>query len=300
MHLPMTLMWLVSALVALTICHDLPIQHVMLSPNSQSLDTVSKELYAEFVRFAAFSSAAYQMICPTPLGAVLVQSFLNLLTNTKGYVARDDDKKQIIVAFRGSQELEDYLTDGNILLVPFESQGVTVNSSNNVATHGGFLMAYNAVAPIVLETLETQVSAYWDYTVISTGHSLGGAIASIASLSIKSTFPGVEVRLFTFGQPRTGNGDYADLVQEVVGSANLYRAVHTFDGVATMIPEALGYRHHTTEYWQFEEPPNPETVRKCEGQEDPTCSASIVSSGINVAHPVYFGEVMSMDATICL
>lgn len=70
----MTLMWLVSALVALTICHDLPIQHVMLSPNSQSLDTVSKELYAEFVRFAAFSSAAYQMICPTPLGAVLVQS----------------------------------------------------------------------------------------------------------------------------------------------------------------------------------------------------------------------------------
>lgn len=80
-------------------------------------------------------------------------------------------------------------------------------------------MAYNAVAPIVLETLETQVSAYWDYTVISTGmvifshllfptsltgqslgHSLGGAIASIASLSIKSTFPSVKVRLFTFGK----------------------------------------------------------------------------------------------------
>lgn len=65
------------------------------------------------------------------------------------------------------------------------------------------------------------------------------------------------------------------------------------DGVSTMIPEALGYRHHTTEYWQFEEPrkfigyerpsydnltrfaASPGTVRKCEGQEDPTCSASI-------------------------
>lgn len=61
------------------------------------------------------------------------------------------------------------ILDGNVFLVPFQVQGVTVNSSSDIAAHAGFLMAYNSVASIVLEILELQVSDYWDYTVISTG-----------------------------------------------------------------------------------------------------------------------------------
>lgn len=79
-----------------------------------------------------------------------------------------------------------------------------------------------------------------------------------------------------------------------------------------MIPEALDYRHHTTEYWQFEEPrksfptqrsgiiltkvvtpvaASPETVHKCDGQEDPTCSASIGESRVP-SHIVQLNELM--------
>lgn len=44
-------------------------------------------------------------------------------------------------------------------------------------------MAYNAVAPIVLETLETQVSAYRDYTVISTGMAILSHLLFLTSLT---------------------------------------------------------------------------------------------------------------------
>jgi len=271
-----------------------------LGSQIQLVDGISQNTYDELVQYTKYSSAAYQMICPRPLGNKLVGSFSNLLTSTRGYVALDDERKEIVVAFRGSQQIADFLTDGNLLLIPFTSPGVTLNSTDLAEAHAGFLIAYNSVSRSVVSTVRAQLEVHPDYSIVSTGHSLGGALASIGSVSLKSHFPSTRVRLFTFGQPRTGNFAYADLVESMVGVANLYRGVHTWDGVPTMVDEALGYRHHGTEYWQFKEPPNRSTTRSCSGQEDPICSRSILSTGVNLAHGLYFGQVMTMDATLCL
>jgi len=189
------------------------------------------------------------------------------------------------------------LSDGNLVLSPLVSRGI---KNNTASVHTGFLVSYNSVRAVVIRIVHSQLLAFPDYVVAVTGHSLGGALASIASLSIMSNIPSATVRLFTYGQPRTGDAAYADLVEATVGGDNIFRAVHTWDGVPTMIPESLGYHHHAREYWQFQEPPNSSTVRRCEGQEDPTCSHSIPSTGINLAHGIYFGQVMTMDATLCL
>lgn len=261
---------------------------------------IPQSTYADLTRFAKYSSAAYQVLCPRPLGNTRVKEFRNLATSTAGYIARDDQRREIVVAFRGSQQLKDFLVDGALVQVPYESPGVQLNTTDVVMTHAGFLLAYNSVYGTVLDGVGSQLKQHKNYSIVSTGHSLGGALASLGSLSIKSNFPMANVRLYTFGQPRTGNAAYADLVQQVVGSENIYRAVHTYDGVPTMVPEELDYRHHEREFWQFEEPPEPATVIQCEGQEDPTCSDSIPTTGINVAHPFYFGQIMSLDATLCL
>jgi len=189
------------------------------------------------------------------------------------------------------------VTDGNLVLVPLVSRGI---ENNTDSVHAGFLVSYNSVRGAVLRVVRRQLDAFPGYAVVTTGHSLGGALASIAAVSVKSNFPSVAIRLFTFGQPRTGDAAYADLLEAAVGRDHIFRAVHTWDGVPTMIPECLGYHHHASEYWQFREPPNASTVRRCEGQEDPECSRSIPSTGINPAHGVYFGQVMTMDATVCL
>lgn len=49
------------------------------------------------------------------------------------------------------------------------------------------------------------------YEVWVTGHSLGGAMASLAASYIVASgvVPSTDVKLVTFGQPRTGNKDFA-------------------------------------------------------------------------------------------
>lgn len=260
--------------------------------------SVSMHTYDELERFAKYSSAVYQFLCPRPLGNSLVQSFSNVLTHAHGFVVRDDRRREIVVAFRGSHELANMVTDGNLVLIPLVSRGIEKN--NTALVHAGFLISYNSVRAVVVHVVRDQLLAYPNYTVVISGHSLGGALASIAALSVKSNFPSAAVRLFTYGQPRTGDAAYADLVEDIVGRNNIFRAVHTWDGVPTMVPETLGYHHHAREYWQFEEPASSSTIRRCEGQEDPKCSHSIPSTGINPAHIVYFGQAMTMDATLCL
>ena len=110
-------------------------------------------------------------------------------------------------------------------LVPFQSLGVI--SSSGARAHKGFLNAYNSVAPHVLSTISDQIAKYPDYSLISTGHSLGGALASIAGVSLASNFPDTSLRLFTYGQPRTGNVEYAQMTERLIGASNILRAVHT-------------------------------------------------------------------------
>ena len=124
--------------------------------------------------------------------------------------------------------------------------------------HAGFLTAYNSVAPHVISVVKSQLAAHPDYTIVSTGrlftiihnrylmletgHSLGGSLASIASLSLKANLPAnATVKLYTFGrsrspcevisrldrsplgQPRTGNSVYASLVETALGDSNIFR-----------------------------------------------------------------------------
>ncbi|KAL5519683.1 hypothetical protein ACEPAH_1366 [Sanghuangporus vaninii] len=260
---------------------------------------ISQELLTKFTRFTNFSVAAYQPSCPKPLGIELVLAINNDSTNTQGFIARDDANKQIIATFRGSQQLEDFIRDNIWLRVPYSSPGVT--ETNNATAHIGFLDAYNSVALTIISTVSSELQAHPDYTLISTGHSLGASLASLCGLSLASNFPGTPLRVFTFGQPRTGDSAYADLVERLVGVDNIYRAVHTYDGVPTLIPQALGYRHHGTEYWNFEDPSTVDNVKVCSGQEDPTCSDSIPTTGINLAHTYYFGEVIGigLNPSVC-
>ncbi|KAJ6488981.1 Alpha/Beta hydrolase protein [Mycena sanguinolenta] len=258
---------------------------------------ISSTLYNDFIRYTKYSSAVYQPYCPRPLGNTLVEFFSE--GGTQAFIARDDSREEIVVSFRGSFTSADAATDLDIFLVPFVSLGI----SKTFNVHSGFLVAYNRVAAAVLTGVKTQVAKFPKYSVIVTGHSLGGSLAAIGATSLKVSLPKTTIKLYTFGQPRTGDQEFATFVESTVGVDNIFRAVHTFDGVPTIIPRFLGYEHHGTEYWQFQDPglsgsPSA-TVRKCIGQEDPTCSDSILSTGINPAHLFYFGQMMAINPSLC-
>ncbi|CCG81938.1 putative Lipase [Taphrina deformans PYCC 5710] len=293
--------------------------HVLAAP-LKSIDgtTVTSQQYADLVRNARFAAAAYTDQCSRPPnGAVLVQEIVDPLTDTQGYVARADDTKEIIVALRGSSSVVDFLTDAETSLVPCSSPGVPYPSP--ARCHSGFQDSWNAVQPKFLEAVTQQVQSHPGYTITVVGHSLGGGLASQAALSMVYNLPGSVITGFSFGQPRTGDVNYANFHDAALtlrqGQPSFHRSVHTTDGVPQVIRQGstgspvstlaglvllpnnpwatTGYRHHGTEVWQYVDPASQMGTVQCAGQEDATCQDSVYIFaplfGINLEHTRYYG-----------
>jgi len=239
-----------------------------------------------------YASSAYASSCAKPNGNTLVTTFSNAATDTIGFIARDDTKKQIVAVFRGSVSATNFLSDSEIELVDFVSPGVSAPAGT--LAHFGFLTAYNSVANEVISTVKSQLAAHPGYTIVTSGHSLGGALSSLAGISLQQNFPDTPLLMYTYGQPRTGNPAYANFVNDSVGKSNIFRSTHTTDGVPTIIPIIDGYLHHATEYWQAPDPASAATTTQCNSSgEDPTCSDSIPSAGIDAAHLTYYNILAS-------
>jgi hypothetical protein len=189
-----------------------------------------------------------------------------------------------------SASILDILLDIQVQLVPFLSPGVS--APHGVRVHAGFLTAWNSVSVQVLTILTEQLALHKDIEkIITTGHSLGGCLATLSAMSTKQHFPRCQVMTYSYGAPRTGNKIFAEFFNENFGE-NAFRVVHTHDGVPTMLSQSLGYHHHGIEYWQVEEPACAENIIRCEAHgEDPSCSSSIPSTGVNDAHLTYLGIV---------
>ncbi|KLO08038.1 alpha/beta-hydrolase [Schizopora paradoxa] len=256
---------------------------------------ISQSLLEDFVRYTNYSSGAYLSACPSPLGNTLVLQFSDVATNTQGHIARDDSRQEIVVAYRGSLQLQDFLTDADFAQTQFSTPGLSSGQVNGVFVHQGFLVALNSVASLVTSAVAQQLDEHPNYTLIATGHSLGSALASLGAVSLAANFPGHPMKLYTFGQPRTGNPAYAALAESLIGVENIFRAVHTTDIVPLVPPQILGYQHHATQYWNFADPSVTTNVKECSGGEDPTCSDSVVLGTIP-AHLEYFGQALGVGS----
>ncbi|CAM9873428.1 unnamed protein product [Pylaiella littoralis] len=96
--------------------------------------------------------------------------------------------------------------------------------------HFGFCDYYQTlVAEGVADSIACLAREHPTYTVLVTGHSLGAAAATVCAADLVQRL-GVKrerVVLYTFGEPRTGDGIFADAVNDGVGTA--YRLVHNHD-----------------------------------------------------------------------
>ncbi|GMR59635.1 hypothetical protein PMAYCL1PPCAC_29830, partial [Pristionchus mayeri] len=88
---------------------------------------------------------------------------------------------------------------------------------------------------------------YPGYKLLITGHSLGGSFASLATVHIlvNNLFPAPQTIFYSFGEPRTGNKEFADLIDSLTVS---FRIVHDKD-VIPHVPfvHVMEYQHHKYE-----------------------------------------------------
>lgn len=117
----------------------------------------------------------------------------------------------LVVAFRGTEpNVKDILTDVKADLVSAEGGG---------RLHRGFINAFEKVR----QPIETALTAHAGVPVYFTGHSLGGALAIIATRYLCADSNGAT---YTFGSPRVGDERFFASVKTPV-----YRIVNAADAV---------------------------------------------------------------------
>lgn len=148
-------------------------------------------------------------------------------TDTRALVASDGD--DCVVAFRGTQNLRDWLTDLDCAFAVLRLDGA------EFAVHAGFKLALQSVwAEFNLELQRIgPAQRLW-----LTGHSLGGALALLCARCCSAPLAGV----YTFGQPRAGGASFAACYDAALRDRT-FRIVHAADIVPRVPWLPGGYRH---------------------------------------------------------
>jgi triacylglycerol lipase len=164
------------------------------------------------------------------LGFIECSGLVDSDVGTAGYIVEGNDI--IVVVFRGTQDELDWKTHVNARLVAL--QGGT-------RVHTGFFQAYWPIRDAMFEFIKRAIAAK-PRPIYVTGHSLGGALALMATAELANdddaTVRDCAAACYTFGCPRAGDASFDMYVK-----APLYRITNGVDLVPAIPPAILGYRH---------------------------------------------------------
>ncbi len=147
-------------------------------------------------------------------------------SGTYAFLAESD--KHIVIAFRGTEtgDKVDYLTDAK-----FHQEDFTENGT----AHAGFIAALQKVETQLTASLKTRLKASPQKTVWVTGHSMGGALATLYCIQNADSVDA----LYLMGSPRvTGQ----KLAKHWQGTLPIFRIVNNNDLVAR-VPAQPFYQH---------------------------------------------------------
>ncbi|HJR78526.1 MAG TPA: lipase family protein [Anaerolineales bacterium] len=159
-------------------------------------------------------------------GFKLIKTFNSKETDTQAFLVSNGE--YAVLAFRGTEvtKREDVKTDIQASLYSIIEGRV----------HTGFIRAYKSLE----KEIEASLEKVKDLPLYITGHSLGAAIATIATQYLERNHL-IRDRIaacYTYGSPRVGNHEFDREFRSAI-----YRIVNTTD-IVTIIPLlAMGYIH---------------------------------------------------------
>lgn len=199
----------------------------------------------------------------------------NETAGTLGYTAVDHQRRRIVVAFRGSKNLANWLDNLSFLSTAYRNPACT----GNCTVHRGFYSAYESLQAEVRAAVLELRRAHPKYHLLVSGHSLGGALALLAAadlltwqpLSINLAaphnqqsdvalpegeappppLPPVPLLLYTFGAPRVGNAAFAAWAAQILPVGRQFRLTRGQDPVPHLPPQSCGYLHLPQEVWYY-------------------------------------------------
>lgn len=159
--------------------------------------------------------------------------------DTQGFLA--GNKEVLFLVFRGTENLRDWMTDLDMDLVGGPGGKV----------HDGFLNALGYVWRDIWKFIRTQRQrrSLW-----VTGHSLGAALATLAVAKLRLEKDEAVNGLYTFGQPRTGDREFAKNF-DTDFAVQTFRYVNNND-IVTRVPFRSMHYSHVGTFKYFDEKGN--------------------------------------------
>lgn len=162
-------------------------------------------------------------------------------TDTQALVYQGEQGGATYVIFPGTSSAQDWRTDFKFKTVRWSS-GPGRTFAGRV--HRGFNGAILSVVDEILALLPHEAR------VVVAGHSLGGALAMLCAHRLAGTLapPGKVAAVYTFGQPRVGNWNFAGHYNAMLHDET-WRIVNAGDPVTVVPPVLFGYKHAGTEVY---------------------------------------------------
>lgn len=167
--------------------------------------------------------------------AIYIDARENTLSGTKEdtQLYLFSNKNILYVVFRGTSSLFDIKTDLNVFI-----------STNKWAqVHKGFFKQYNAIYLKLHQEILNWISIHENEidTIIFTGHSLGGALALLASYDIKTILhKNYNIKCYSFGAPRIGNQSFIKELEKK--DIEIWRVCNIED-IVPLLPISFRFTH---------------------------------------------------------
>jgi len=207
-------------------------------------------------------------------------------TDIRGYVGRDADRGEAVVAFRGTMpsSMENWVEN-----LDATSEEVEAGDERDGRVHKGFNEAWESVRPAVERALAR--AELRGLPVSVTGHSLGGALATLAARHVAAALGREVAHVYSFGSPRVGNAKFAERYNALLAGVT-WRVTHWRDVVPGLPPAELWYRHVSREVF-YNDDASEYTVCSIGVEEDPACQDQLWVKDSVDDHLHYLGRYIS-------
>eukprot|EP00300_Choanocystis_sp_HF-7_P000262 c10225_g1_i2.p1 GENE.c10225_g1_i2~~c10225_g1_i2.p1 ORF type:complete len:358 (+),score=42.77 c10225_g1_i2:386-1459(+) len=153
------------------------------------------------------------------------------------FVAVDPALRRVFVCVRGTlpTNLANLLTDIKVAKAGWQWGG---------SVHVGFLEALQSTRSLLDRSIQQALAMCPSPpTVVFTGHSLGGAVATLAAMDAAASGSISAPLCYTFGCPQVGDAAFVARFNSLVPWPQSWRFVHHTDPVPKLPSSALGYSH---------------------------------------------------------
>lgn len=162
-------------------------------------------------------------------------------------IPQGEDEGTVYLAFRGTYSKNDAKIDGNISKAECAFLG-------KKCVHKGFLKRYLELQRGMKDLLNEKINLYRKQTgkdikkIVVTGHSLGGALATLAALELQQNDKTTPVKLITFCSPRVLSFEAYDYVIKnnilrQTGENSAVRIYRHGDVIPSMPLGSMGFKH---------------------------------------------------------